>query len=407
MHIKNTLILLATLTAFSGCKNDDQVAPRTEGNFVVAVTPVATEGAADYLITASSLDTGQISTAGQGVEQDGTYRYYVSYKNRLYSMLYGQGNPGAVTVYDLVDGNLRKVANSVTETVHAFAPVQDDILLVKVPRSNTNPVANWYSFSTESLNVTRQGDIQTADLRHNTGEQAYFSWIKQVGDQVYAPYFSIKACCDQAFGTDYPDSAWVAVFNYPDMTLDTVISDDRTSFIGRYFTDGMELVENGDLYAYSSSVASADGSDENITSTKPSAVTRINAGSKEFDPDYFFNFQEVSGGLNITDWTYLGHNKFIVFSNQKSDKTLYGTGDIVGIIDVVDQSYQPISGLPDQVKSFTGRSNYTPNDGRTGYIGVNLETGIGYIYKIDAQTATATQGLRVEGGTITAIQHFQ
>ena len=406
MNIKNTLILIGAISSLYSCKSDDTPSPRSEGNFVVAVTPVANEGVADYLITTSSLDTGTISNAGQGVEQDGTYRYYVTYRNRLYSMLYGQGDPGAVTVYQLQNGSLSKLANSVTETVHAFAPVDDDILLVKVPRSNTNPVANWYKFNTESLSVTEQGDIHTGKLRHNTGEQAFFSWVKQVGDKVFAPYLSVKACCEQAFGTAYPDSAWVAVYNYPDMTLETIIADDRTSFIGRYFTDGLELTENGDVYAFSSAIATKDGTAEGISTNKPSAVTRINAGTLAFDSDYFFNFEEISGGLNITNWTYLGQNKFIVFSNTKSEKSLYGTGNIVDIIDVVEQTYQKVSGLPNDVKSITGTNNYAPKDGKTGYIGVNLTSGIGYIYKIDAPSASATQGARVEGGTITAIEHF-
>ena len=190
------------------------------------------------------------------------------------------------------------------------------------------------------------------------------------------------------------------------MTLETIIADDRTSFIGRYFTDGLELTENGDVYAFSSAIATKDGSAEGISTNKPSAVTRINAGTLAFDSDYFFNFEEISGGLNITNWTYLGQNKFIVFSNTKSEKSLYGTGNIVGIIDVVEQTYQKVSGLPNDVKSITGTNNYAPKDGKTGYIGVNLTSGIGYIYKIDAPSASATQGARVEGGTITAIEHF-
>jgi len=36
-----------------------------------------------------------------------------------------------------------------------------------------------------------------------------------------------------------------------------------------------------------------------------------------------------------------------------------------------------------------------------------MTSGATYVYKIDATTATATQGLKVEGGKITAIQHVQ
>src|SRR5690606_34980633 len=99
MNIKNAILTIATVALFASCTKDD-TDPTSEnrGNYVVAVTPAAATGVADYLLTAKSLDEGMISTQGQGVEQDGTYRYYLTYNNKFYSMLYGQGNPGAVTV---------------------------------------------------------------------------------------------------------------------------------------------------------------------------------------------------------------------------------------------------------------------------------------------------------------------
>lgn len=321
-------------------------------------------------------------------------------------MLYGQGNPGAITVYNILDGNLNKLANSVTETVQAFAPVNDDILMMKISRSITNPVTSWYQFNTNSLNITSQGNINTAELNNN-GELAFFSWIKQVGSKVYAPYFSVKACCDAAFGTAFPDQAWIAVYAYPSMTLEKIIKDDRTSFIGRYFTDGLELVENGDVYAFSSSVATSMGTNTSMNSTKPSAVTRINAGTTEFDKSFYINFEELSGGLNITNWLYVGNNKFITFSNSKEAKGAYSVGNIIGVLDVATKTWKAVSGLPKttDIKGFTS-NNYSDKAGRFGYIGLNLTTGIGYVYKIDASTAVATQGLKIEGGTLTAIEHL-
>src|SRR5690606_3442982 len=218
---------------------------------------------------------------------------------------------------------------------------------------------------------------------------AHFSWIKQVGNKIFAPFFSIKGCCGAGFGTAYPDQAWIAVYSYPAMTLDKVIEDDRTSFIGRYFTDGIEIVENGDIYCFSASVAT-DGT--NLNSTKPSAVTRIKAGTTEFD-SYYFDFEAASGGLNITDWLYVGDNNFVVLSDKKADKGAYNTGKTIGIINVIDETYKKVTGMPieSDIKSLTGMSNYSEQDGK-GYIGVNLTSGVGYIYKIDATTATATQG---------------
>src|SRR5690606_1831933 len=130
-----------------------------------------------------------------------------------------------------------------------------------------------------SLQIDKQGSINSLELASENGapgELAFFSWIKQVGNKVYAPYFTVKGCCNATFGTAYPNNAWIAVFSYPGMELEKVIKDDRMSFIGLYFIDGMELTENGDIYAFSSSVAS-DG--QNIIGDKPSAIVKIPAGT--------------------------------------------------------------------------------------------------------------------------------
>lgn len=401
MNIKTKLAaLFVAATCAVSCSDDDNT-PANPGNFILAVTPAASTGVADYLLTASSLDTGSISTARNGVEQDGTYRYYVTHNDKFFSMLYGQGNPGAVTAYDIQNGALNKLTNFQTETVQSFAPVNDDLLLVKISRNLASPTSTWYKVNTESLTITSEGAVNTLDVTGDLGELAHFTWIKQVGDKVYAPYQTIK---DRSFNTDYPDQAWIAVFNYADMSLDKVIEDDRTSFIGRYFMDGLSIAENGDIYAFSPSAATTDGV---LSSTKPSAVTRIKANTTEFDKSYFFDVEEASGGNNITSWLYVGNNNYIVHSQAKSERTSFPSGRRVAIVNVVDKTYDLVTGLPafEDILSLT-TNNYTPKDGRTGYIGVNLKDGSSYVYKIDVATKTATQGLKVEGGTLTAIQHL-
>ena len=399
------LIAFAFAAIFSSCtKNETITAPENPGNFILAVTPAASTAVADYLLTANDLESGVISTVGNGVEQDGTYRYYVTANNKFFSMLYGQGNPGAVTTYNIQDGKLSKLSNFQTETVHAFAPINDDLLLVKVPRNITTPLANWYRVNTNSLLISAEGTLDV-HAPSNNGETAFFSWIKQVGNKVYAPYFSIKGCCNDAFATDFPDNAWIAVYSYPEMQLEKVIKDDRTSFIGRYFTDGLGLVENGDVYAFSSSVATNAGK---LTSTKPSAITRIKSQTTEFDQSYFLDFESLSNGYVVTNWLYIGDNNFVVNVSPKAEKGAFVDGKNVGILNVVDKTFKMVTGFPEvsEINDVT-TNNYTPKDGRTAYMGLNLKDGSSYVYKIDAITGIASRGLKVEGGVITAIQHLQ
>ncbi|PWG78431.1 DUF4374 domain-containing protein [Pararcticibacter amylolyticus] len=402
--LQKTAAALAMAIVVSSCSKDENETTATRGDFILAVTPAASTGVADYLINTPQLESGKISTEENGIEQDGTYRYYVTHNGKFFSMLYGQQNPGAVTTYENINGKLTKKSNFRTETVQAFAPVNDDLLLVKIPRNIANPLANWYRVNTNSLLIEGEGtvDVHTPS---NNGESAFFSWIKQVGNKVYAPYFSIVASGDEVFGTNHPDGAWIAVYSYPGMQLEKVITDDRTSFIGRYFTDGLAVVENGDVYAFSASVAIKN---KVLTSTKPSAITRLKAGTDEFDRSYFFDFEAASGGMNITNWLYIGNNNFIVNATTRAEKGNYTIGKNIGIVNVVNKTFTKVDGLPpvDQIYSITN-NNYTPKDGRYGYIGVNLKEGWGYIYKIDASTHTATQGLKVEGGVITAVQYLK
>ncbi|AWW29703.1 hypothetical protein DN752_05955 [Echinicola strongylocentroti] len=397
----NSWLGASALAAFTlmGCTNDD--GPDGPGyvseRFVIASTPTASDGVADYLLTAESLTSGTISTVGNGIEQDGTYRYYITINNKFFSLLYGQGNPGAVTTYQLNNqGELAKLSDFQAETVQAFAEIDDDLLMMKIPRSGAED-ATWYQLDTDLLQITNDGLTNVVDVANN-GERAHFTWLTQVGDKVFAPYMSIKGCCDDTFGTNNPDSAWVAVYDYPSMELEKVIKDDRTSYIGRYFTEGLTEVENGDVYAFSSSVATTNG---DASSSLPSAFVRIKAGETEFDDSYYFNIEEVADGYHVTDKTYLGNGKFVV--NMHNEKGAYTTGARLGIVDVYEESFKWVSGTPDAASVLrVTTNNYSLMDGNTAYIGFTTEQG-SWVYEVDANAATATQGLKVEGGTITAI----
>lgn len=397
-------LLLVSLFATS-CSEDDNARPVEVGDedgikYIISSTPVASEGVADYLLTADDLTQGSVTTVGNGVEQDGTYRYYITSNNRFFSLLYGQGNPGAVTTYELSrEGALDQISNFQSETVQAFTAVDDDILTMKIPRSGDEN-AKWYRINTESVEIVNEGQVNIVDLAAN-GERAHFTWLTQVGDKVFAPYMSIKGCCDDGFGTQYPDSSWIAVFSYPDMNLEKVIKDDRTSYIGRYFTNGLAVDEKGDVYAFSSSLATTN---DVFTSTRPSAIVRIKKGETEFDQDYFFNVEEASGGYYLTDQNYVGDGKFILM--MAKEKVLYTVGKKFAIADVYNQTITWVEGAPDpaDIISVTN-TNLVEEDG-TAFIGITTNEG-SFVYQFDAGAAKAIRGLEVVGGQITAISKLE
>lgn len=378
--------------------NDGEDVLTGKSKFVITATPVGTQGVADYLLLADDLENGKITTQGNGIEQDGSYRYYVTHKNRFFSLLYGQGNPGAVTTYRMDSlGKLVKVSDFKSETVQVFAPVEDDILLMKVPRSG-NEFSQMYRVDARQYRVVGEEQINIVQLAGN-GERAHFTWATQVGNKVFAPYMSIKGCCGDAFGTSYPDSSWVAVLSYPELKVEKVIRDNRTSYIGAYFNNGLVETESGEVYGFSPAAAT---NNSEVTTKNPSAIVRINRTTMAFDLNYFFNVQEVSDGHHIAAWTYLGENKFIL-TMYAEPNSVTGSKRKFAVVDVLDKTFRWVSGTPDDITSVTTINNYAPLDGIRGYIGITSASAGSYIYVFDANLGTAKKGLQVEGGTITAI----
>jgi hypothetical protein len=62
------------------------------------------------------------------------------------------------------------------------------------------------------------------------------------------------------------------------------------------------------------------GTGSALNSTKPSAILRIKAGTTEFDKSYYLNFESLSGGLNITNWHYLGNNIYLTRATTNAEK---------------------------------------------------------------------------------------
>lgn len=382
--------------------------PTTTSKYIIAARPLAAEGVADYLLTANDLGTGSISTVGNGIEQDGTYRYYVTNNDKFFSLLYGQGNPGAVTTYGLnSEGELELLSDFQAETVQAFAAVDNDILMIKISRNATNPYSYWYKLDTNSLTIVAEGQINTQELADKeNGEIAFFTWITQKDNKVYLPYFTIKATPEGAWGTDYPDEANIAVYSYPGMEYIETLTDDRTSFIGRYFLNGLTFDEQGDGYAFSSAVPM--NSNYEVIPTLPSAVTRISDGNDAFD-DYYFDLEEASGGYVIDSHIYAGNGKFVgIMQNKATMNSAWGGGTEYAIIDVYNKTFEWVTGIPDPatVTEVMYANNFVSEDGSTVSVGITTGTG-SHVYNIDVATATATQGLEVQGGVITAIHSLE
>lgn len=393
---------------FSSCDDDNnnggqEVDPDTNAQYIVVATPDGVMGeGADYILQANSLTEGSITTKGAGIEQDG-YRYYTFNNNKVFSLLYGQGNPGDVRVYDLGTTGLLKHEGTVnTPTVQVFGSYEKELILIKTPRSGDEN-ATILRIDTDGVQISDTKYVNVVDLAGN-GERAHFTGAFKVDNKVYAPYYCIKGIANQIFHSDFSDSTWVAVFSYPSLELERVIKDSRTSYIGYYFAQsGLQQVENGDVYAFSTATQGGTGV---VASTKPSAAIRIKKGATEFDQSYFFNIQEKSGGYHLSNAQYLGSNRFFLTMYAEKGKT-EGTVNFA-IVNVVDQSFTWVTGMPDPDKiAHIGRLPYISADGNTIAWGITTKSENPHVYVVNVATATATKGLEVQSGSITAVGRLE
>ncbi|WP_437918673.1 DUF4374 domain-containing protein [Sphingobacterium sp. LRF_L2] len=410
-NLIGSLFLAALIFTACSKKDDQQIEPPVEetvqdGRFVVTALPYMSYifgNGADLLYTTNTLDSGTLVTTGTGLEQDGVNRNYVIANNKFFSLLFGQGNPGSVTAYTMdTNAQLKKISNFQTETMTAFGAVGEDILMIKNAWEPTQSISNWYRVNTNSLEIVSQGQINTNTLSGN-GEMALFTSVKQVGDKVFLPFVSIKTA--RSFATSYRDSSWIAVYSYPDMTFEKVIRDNRTGAVGAYFTDAIEVDEQGDVYAIGMSLGTDNGSSNGQKSTKPVGIMKIAKGTTDYDNSYFFNISNISDNNYVFRKLYLGKGNFLLMMSD-THNTYANNAKKFAIANVYTQSFKWVTGTPDPatilgITEYSG--NYSPKDGKTGYVGIITYTDEGFVsqvFKFDAETATAKVGLTVEGQNI-------
>ncbi|WP_447642120.1 MULTISPECIES: DUF4374 domain-containing protein [Chitinophagaceae] len=397
----------------SGGDSTGVVKPK-EGVFVLSGRSSPYAGA-DVLYTASSLDSGTLITQGTGVEQDGTTFNYAVNNGMLFSLLFNQGNPGAVTIYQPnAEKKLTQIAKLQTETMTCYGNVGTDLLLTKNAWQVAENYTQWYRLDSKTQQIVGQGEINAADLAGN-GDKAFFTDILKVEDKVFASFWKVES--GLTFATTSPDSNWIAVYDYPGMQLQKVIGDSRTGAIGALMTRGLDLDENEDVYALGT-MLDYDKS-KKYSTNKPVAFLKIKKGTTEYDKSYFLNVSDLSGGQYVYKKNYLGKGYFLltmcpkpyIYATPFYGALIYG-GLKLAVVNVYDGSFKWVSGVPDSrsIQSTSGDANYSALDG-TGYIGLYYtenDAAKSAVFKIDGPTATAKIGLATDGkAAITGIYYVQ
>ncbi|MEM6542300.1 MAG: DUF4374 domain-containing protein [Bacteroidota bacterium] len=417
LNLSKVIFLSLILMGFglSSCSSDDNGAPNpisqpdpdpepepdpdpVSSGFTFALRTTGAEET-DFIINEPSLETGTLSAQGTGIEQTG-WRFYYPVGKTLFASGFSVDNQCAG--YRANDqGEIEQVGQFIFENALEMFGADEDtgtLLAMEIPRAG---------FANRRLHFVDNETIQVSKIVgtriFENVKDSIVAWPTALtvnGDKLFVPFHKLHA--SGSFQTVSADSAFVAVYDYPEVGTDPIkiIHDTRTSNIGANgTTTGLIKTETGDMYSFSTGSTMA-GFDPK--STKPSGILKINAGETEFDTDYFLNITDATGGGNIFWFDYIGNNKAVARILLDDDGYWYGAysrdffNQKLVIIDLATQTVTDVADVPLHAKRYT--SPVLIDEGKA-YLSIETANEAA-VYVLDIATGTATKGAAIEGKTI-------
>ena len=387
--------LAATLFA-SSCSSDDEPinpnptpAPSGEA-FVLSLAIQGSEGNFTYYtVPFEDVMSGTLTAQGQGIEQPG-YFDFKEIDDRIYS-IGGLDNVNVVAITKDANGELVQTGDVSYDRSISDIILADDNTLVAVSISGDSDVITFHTLDETTVTATNSVSRPISDLTDE--DVPAYSGMQIVGNRLFLSYYITDPL---TFDTNFTNKARVAIYSYPGFEFQEVITDDRVGPIGGFnISSGLVEDENGNIFAISHSNP-ANGFSQ---FTNDSGILRINSGETSFDPDYYFDLEEIAGGTPV-HLKYLGNGKAFVEINMadRADQARWSDSPLQSaIIDLNNQTVNFISGIPEH--SGAGRRLAALQDGNFIYMTIPEDNGI-YVYRINTEDYTATKGAEVEANFV-------
>lgn len=419
---------------------------------------VATTSDVNSIVQAGNLNAGSVTSVNNGL-QTGAGTTWLFWRDKyLYRLQYNQGNAGVTSSYRMgADGRVEErdmqynITRFVTygtwgdnvitasaidtdESISSDVFLNDSTVYAKglgivylnaEAETKTEKVVPCENFLGNGEYVTLAGIVEAGGKLYTSvvpmgmsqyGVAKYYGRTEADGVHIKYPDLiktesggsnssSYKA--GELQWTQYPDEAWVAIYDDDSFENPTLIRTDRISYAcGRFKSQYYQTIwpaSNGDIYVFSPSYAKSM-SDPRQQTSLPSGVVRIKAGEKQFDPTFYFNIEEASGGLQMYRCWPISDDWFLLQMYNSSDLSSKGARTRLAVFKGGDNpTFAFVDGMPsDDVISSLGTTPYAEN----GVAWIPVVTSDGQqpaLYRIDAATATATRGLEVEASSVSAI----
>lgn len=461
-----TGLFVATVAgmALTACSDDESNGGSgssnvTTGNYVIAATVTSSSTDTYVLLTAESLDEGEITTVGNGLVNEGA-TYWVFYGNRyLYALNYNQGEAGTTQSFIMnTAGALEKRSQEYYVNRFTTYGFYDNYIMATSTGDGPSDMKdeNGYlpqSFLISYLDVDNQTYTSnsvtqtTPFLSENflgNGEYVTLAGLEQVGSKLYAAAvpmgLSQYGCMqknedgsykwvlpgnedliktesggsgsgaydkDELQWTQYPDECCIAVFKDRTLTEYSLIKTDKISYAcGRNRSQYYQmnwLADDGYVYVFSPSYAKTM-SDSRQQTTLPAGVVRVNTQTEQFDDAYYYNLEEKADGASFLRSWYIGGEYFLLLMYDKAITASDKVANRLAVFNTSTGNLSYVSGLPSNVSGF-GNTPYMENG--NAYVAVTTTSGYPTIYKVEPSSATATQGLVIRATSLNGVGRLE
>jgi hypothetical protein len=394
-----SMIAFAGLGVTISCKKKtkDTVTSSSDSYVVSLRVPGSADESADYLLTSSTLTSGEITAQGKGIEQLG-WCYNAQAGNTIFSFSY---NGNSCTGYKLnAEGVLEEKGRYAFEAADCFAEGDKNTLVtVGAPwgGGSLDCVIQLIDASTISVKGQKITQIYTVPGPTTDTLNKWPTSVVVRGDKLFLSFYPLGGA---SWLTPITDTAYVSIYSYPGLDYITTIKDTRMGPIGAYGSQpSMFKDENGDIYAISGVSYSAGYTEVD----KNSGILRIKNGETQFDNSYFFDVETLSG-YKLIMGAYAGNGKAVcrgVANTETSDDVwaAYSLTNIICKLFVVDLINKTVTEVTD-VPAHGGQYN-TPFLVEDGKVFASVNNGTeAYLYAIDPTTATGVKGAKLVGNEI-------
>lgn len=441
--IKGFASVLMAGCLFTACSDSDD--PTSEPNPEPGATTiskyvvVATDEAG-YLLTADTLSTGSVTAKNNGLTTE-TGSFWIFYADKyLYRLVYNQGNAGISSSYVLnAEGKIEERDNTYEIKRFTTYGIYKNFIITSSTNDSDKALADENGFLPKAFSISYL-DVEKETFTPNTedllaenylgnGEFVMLAGIEEANNKIYtAPIpmglsqYGVKAeggkyvkypdlVKKEAGGsasssykkgelqwTQYPDEAWIAIYNDQTFKNPKLIKTDKISYAcGRNRSQYYQMVwaaDNGDVYVFSPSYAKTM-TEEVQKTTLPAGVVRIKAGTEQFDDTYYCNLEEQTGGKAFMRSWHLTEDYFLLSMYDRPFSEAGFVANQLAIYKGEDKKLTYVTGLPEPAL-VSGFANEPFTSNGIVYMPVSTTEGNPIIYAIDPQTGKATKGLVVK-----------